>query len=601
MTGVHPGVIATQQPTILPAKAREDANPPLVLIADDDRATRTLLRRVMEQEGYGVLVAATGTEAVRQCGTAVADLILLDYVMPDLDGAEACQQIRALECYRATPILIITGLDDDPSIQRALACGASDYLTKPILLPVLRQRVRHLLASRRAERLMSYLAFHDPLTGLPNRTSFNARLDEVLADGQLRGVAHALMYVDLDQFKIVNDSCGHAAGDEFLRQLSFQLQATLRKDDLLARLGGDEFGILLLDCAIEDACRVAEKLRETVCRYRFLWESRVFTVGASIGVVPIDGDALDSGSLLSAADAACYLAKGAGRNQVRVFRADAEEVRKRRTEMSWVTRINSALEEHRFRLRYQPIASLKRRSDVVDHLEMLIYMIDEHGERVGPDAFIPAAERYDLMPAIDRWVIDTALRFMRDLADRGLPLPCCCINLSGRSLGEEGLHRYIEERLAEHRVPHAAVCFEITETATIAHMHHALALIQALRAQGCRFALDDFGTGLSSFAYLKHLPVDFLKIDGAFVRDIAREPVNQVIVKAINEIAHALGIETIAEFVEDRETLDTVRALGVDYGQGYGIALPTALEDYDPLLQPVLASACAPLQPVSAA
>jgi diguanylate cyclase (GGDEF)-like protein len=553
---------------------------PLILIADDDKATRVLLRRVMEREGYKVVAAETGSEAVRLCQSVAADLILLDYIMPELDGVDACSQIRTLDRYKATPVLMITSLDDDASIHRALVCGASDYITKPILLPVLRQRVRHLLASRRAERFMMHLAYHDSLTALPNREYFHRRLSEVLVDPAVRSGQQAVMYIDLDQFKIVNDTCGHSAGDQLLRQLAHLLQTTLRKDDLLARLGGDEFGVLLLDCDEEQACEVAEKLRETVAGFRFFWDSRIFTVGASIGVVPIGGDSIPLATVLSAADAACYAAKDAGRNQVQVYRPENEELRQRRTEMSWVNRITHALDEGRFRLRYQPIVALPSNESALEHIEMLVSMVDESGASIGPDAFIPAAERYNLMPAIDRWVIDKALRFLGNLSDGTHRLRTCCINLSGSSLTDEHLLQYILGKLVEYSVSPRLVCFEITETATIANMNRALRLISELRARGCRFALDDFGTGLASFAYLKHLPVDFVKIDGSFVKDIVRDPVNLAIVKATNEIGHSLGIKTIAEYVEDTETLEALRALGVDYGQGFGIARPKPLDSF---------------------
>jgi diguanylate cyclase (GGDEF)-like protein len=554
---------------------------PLILIADDDKATRVLLRRVMEREGYKVVAAETGTEAVGLCQSVAADLILLDYIMPELDGVEACAQIRTLERYKTTPVLMITSLDDDASIQRAMVCGASDYITKPILLPVLRQRVRHLLASRRAERFMMHLAYHDSLTALPNREYFHQRLGQVLADPVMRVGQHAVMYIDLDQFKIVNDTCGHSAGDQLLRQLAHVLQTALRKDDLVARLGGDEFGVLLHNCDMEQACQIAEKLRETVAGFRFAWESRIFTVGASIGVVPIDGDSIPLATVLSAADAACYAAKDAGRNQVKVYRPENEELRQRQTEMGWVNRITRALDEGRFRLRYQPIVALSSREGLVEHFELLVSMIDEKGQSVAPDAFIPSAERYNLMPAIDRWVINAALRFIGSLPDSARHLRTCCINLSGSSLTDEHLLQYIQGKLIEYEVEPSLICFEITETATIANMNRALRLISELRARGCRFALDDFGTGLASFAYLKHLPVDFLKIDGTFVKNIVRDPVNLAIVKAINEIGHALGIKTIAEYVEDVETLEALRELGVDYGQGFGIARPKPLETFE--------------------
>ncbi len=553
---------------------------PLILIADDDKATRVLLRRVMEREGYKVVAAETGTEAVRLCQSLAVDLILLDYIMPELDGVDACAQIRTFDRYKATPILMITSLDDDASIQRALVCGASDYITKPILLPVLRQRVRHLLASRRAERFMRHLAYHDSLTALPNREYFHQRLSEILADPAGRAGQHAVMYIDLDQFKIVNDSCGHSAGDQLLRQLAHVLQTALRKDDLVARLGGDEFGVLLLDCDAEQACQVAEKLREAVAGFRFFWDSRIFTVGASIGVVPLEGDSIPVATVLSAADAACYAAKESGRNKVQVYRPENEELRQRRTEMGWVNRIRRAMDEQRLRLRYQPIAALASPGDPMQHFEVLVSMVDENGVLIGPDAFIPAAERYNLMPSIDRWVIDTALRFVGSLPDDH-PMQTCSINLSGSSLTDEGLLQYVVSKLNEYDVSPNLVCFEITETATIANMNRALRLISELRARGCRFALDDFGTGLASFAYLKHLPVDFLKIDGTFVKNIVHDPVNLAIVKATNEIGHALGLKTIAEYVEDIETLEALRQLGVDYGQGFGIARPKLLESFD--------------------
>jgi diguanylate cyclase (GGDEF)-like protein len=577
------------------AQVRETpAEAPLILIADDDKATRVLLGRIMEREGYKVVSAQTGVEAVDLCRKVHADLILLDYLMPELDGVDACAQIRALDSYTATPVLMITSLDDEASIHRALVSGASDYVTKPILLPVLRQRVRHLLASRRAERLMMHLAYHDSLTALPNREYFHKRLSEVLADPEIIAAEHALMYIDLDQFKVVNDTCGHAAGDQLLRQLALQLQSALRKDDLVARLGGDEFGVLLVNCGTDEALGVAEKLRETVSSFRFFWDSRVFMVGASIGVVPLQGDGLPLSTVLSAADAACYAAKDAGRNRVQVYRPESEELHQRRTEMSWVERITRALDERRFRLRYQPIVALDDKAREARHFEMLLTMIDESGNLVSPDAFIPAAERYNLMPAVDRWVIDRALRFLGELPDAARLVDTCCINLSGASLSDESLLAYVQAKLVEYGVAAKLVCFEITETATVANMNRALRLMSGLRTSGCRFALDDFGTGLSSFAYLKHLPVDFLKIDGSFVKNIAVDPVNLAIAKATNDIGHALGLRTIAEYVEDTATLEVVRSLGVDFGQGFGIARPRPLESFDPGWRPNAGTSDAP-------
>jgi diguanylate cyclase (GGDEF)-like protein/PAS domain S-box-containing protein len=424
---------------------------------------------------------------------------------------------------------------------------------------------------------LSYQASHDALTGLINRREFENRLRKALDSAAEMGREHAVLYLDLDQFKVVNDTCGHAAGDELMRQISAILQRRLREGDVLARLGGDEFGVLLENCAPENAVRIAEQLRKTVADFPFVWQPRSFSVSVSIGLVSVASVALTLADVLKAADAACYLAKEKGRDRVHIYQRDDAELSMRHGEMEWVGRIRHALEEERLCLYAQEILPIRPATQSGRHLELLIRMIDERGELVPPMAFIPAAERYNLMPTIDRWVIRTAFSTLAQLRDvgNGESIDMCSINISGASLVDEGsLMEFVIEQFGRFGIPHKIVCFEITETAAIANLTKAERFIQELRALGCRFSLDDFGSGMSSFAYLKRLQVDFLKIDGAFVKDMAKDPIDSAMVEAINHIGHVMGKLTIAEFVENEEILIQLRRIGVDYAQGYGIAKP---------------------------
>jgi diguanylate cyclase (GGDEF)-like protein len=387
---------------------------------------------------------------------------------------------------------------------------------------------------------------------------------------------HALLYLDLDQFKIVNDTGGHAAGDELMRQISAILQARLREGDTLARLGGDEFGILLENCPPEQGVRIADEIRQAIRDFRFSWSGLPFTVGSSIGLVTITEDGFSLAEVLRAADTACYVAKEKGRNRVHLYSADDSEVSFKQDEMEWVARIQKALEEKRFRLYAQEIVSLSPSMDPGTHFEILIRMLDEKGNLVFPGAFISAAERYGLMQVVDRWVVTTAFETCAQLAsdNRGRSIETCSINLSGASIGDEGFLEFVQTQAAVAGVPYTAFCFEVTETVAVADVSKAADFIRRLRTLGCRFSLDDFGSGMSSFGYLKHLPVDYLKIDGGFVKDMLEDPIDRAMVEAINHIGHVMGKKTIAEFVENVQTLEALRAMGVDYGQGYGIAKP---------------------------
>ncbi|HEY4203867.1 MAG TPA: EAL domain-containing protein [Xanthobacteraceae bacterium] len=435
---------------------------------------------------------------------------------------------------------------------------------------------------------LSWQASHDALTGLANRREFEHRLERSLERFDVPGTQHILMFLDVDQFKIVNDTCGHAAGDQLLQQATAILQVPLRRGDILARLGGDEFAILIENCSIEAATAIAERLRQSVQDTDFEWNGRIFNITVSIGVVPITAAGTSLEETLRTADMACYMAKEKGRNRIQIHYSSDRELQQRFGEMSWVQRIHTALERDRFCLYAQEIAALSDQATAGLHVELLLRLQDEDGQIVTPDQFIPPAERYGLMPLIDRWVIDAAFKAIaRRLADlTAEPLVTCSINLSGASFGDENFVDYVHEQFETHGVPPALICFEITETSAIANLGSAKKFIDLLQKMGCRFALDDFGSGMSSFAYLKHLPVDCLKIDGSFVKDMLSNQIDRAMVEMITRIGKLMGKRTIAEFVENDETIEALREIGVDWAQGYAIGRP---QPFDSL------KACRPL------
>ena len=430
--------------------------------------------------------------------------------------------------------------------------------------------------SRELNRRLSYHASHDILTGLVNRAEFESRLERALKSAKAREASYALCYLDLDQFKIVNDSCGHSAGDALLGQLGALLKSKIRWRDTLARLGGDEFGVLLESCILDEALKTAEVLRVAISEFKFMWDDRSFRLGVSIGVVPIIADNEDVAALLSAADSACAAAKEAGRNRIHSFQENDIELMRRRREMQWAARINNALEDNRFELFRQTIKPLQTEEDGA-HYEILLRMRDESGGIIAPGLFIEAAERYNITPNIDRWVIKNAFRWLVSEADERERLVLCSINLSGQSLGDEKFLPFVVDQFQMSGLDATKICFEITETAAIASYCQANRFINALKELGCKFALDDFGTGLSSFGYLKHFPVDFLKIDGSFVKEILHDPIDREMVRPINEIGHLTGKKTIAEFAENEEIITMLKGMGIDYAQGYGVSEPKAV------------------------
>jgi diguanylate cyclase (GGDEF)-like protein/PAS domain S-box-containing protein len=438
--------------------------------------------------------------------------------------------------------------------------------------------------SRRMAREITYHASHDILTGLVNRRELEHRLNRVLQTALSDDSTHAFCYLDLDQFKVINDTCGHMAGDELLRQLGSMLLDTIRKRDTIARLGGDEFAVLMEHCTIEQAEKIAHTLREKIDAYKFIWDGKPFNISVSIGLVAITPESKSIANILSTADAACYSAKSQGRNRVTIYHVDNDDIAsKHYGEMQWVTRINESLKEGHLLLHSQAIIAIDPVNNYPLMHELLIRMKED--EKVIPaHKFLPAAERYNLSTQIDRWVIDSTKKwFNQNIEYVNHPSCLFTINLSGHSLGNADFLSYVINQFKDGQIRPEILCFEITETATIANMDSAVYFINQLKKLGCKFALDDFGSGFASFAYLRTLPIDFLKIDGMFVKDIINDQIAYSMVKSINEIGQIMGMRTIAECVENNEILNKLKEIGVDYAQGNGISHPQALSSALPL------------------
>lgn len=431
-------------------------------------------------------------------------------------------------------------------------------------------------------RQLSYEASHDALSGLINRREFEIRLQRALDSAQATGAVHAVCYLDLDQFKVINDTCGHVAGDELLRQLAQLLQSRVRSNDALARLGGDEFGLLLHDCSMPDAMSIANALLKAVEQYQFVWGTSTFTVGASIGLVPLSSGFRRITQVLQAADAACYAAKDQGRNRVHVYQENDAVVAQRHGEMQWVARVKQALNDNRFLLEAQPIVAIhpgaEEQLDAPRAYELLLRMREEDGSIVPPGAFLPAVERYNLTQRVDRWVISHALHWLAAHPAITQRIARVYVNLSGDSLGDPQLQEFIRGVLDETSVAPAKIGFEITETAAIGNLTRANQLIGELRRLGCTFSLDDFGSGVSSFAYLKALTVDWLKIDGLFVGNIGHDRIDYEMVRSITDIGHVMGKKVVAESVESAVVLGQLKQIGVDYAQGIALGAPGPME-----------------------
>ncbi|MDH5856826.1 EAL domain-containing protein [Lampropedia aestuarii] len=424
---------------------------------------------------------------------------------------------------------------------------------------------------------VSWHANHDSLTYLMNRRAFERRLQQVLSQPRQVGAEGVLLYIDIDQFKLVNDTCGHQAGDFILREICAILQSKVSRDQALARLGGDEFGILLLNHSLQAGMAIAEQLRYAVRETRFRWQERELSTGLSIGMVLLSNEFDTMEEVMRLADMACYQAKDDGRNRVCLYEPHNDEFSRLHNEMDWIRRLRNALDTHRFELHAQPLLDLQNgpNTSAGVHIELLLRLRDERGNLVPPGTFIPAAELYGLMPEIDRWVIRHAFKHLRNTPRiQGQLIGLCAINLSATSIGDPELLEYIHEQFSVSRIDPALICFEVTETSAITKLAQAQSLITSLRQIGCRFALDDFGAGMSSFRYLKHLPVDILKIDGSLIVSMLEDPASLAMVEMINHLAHMMEIQTVAEFAENSAIIDQLRTIGVNYAQGYGVSQP---------------------------
>lgn len=557
-----------------------------VLIAEDSEDDALLVKRELRRGGYLPEIERVDTAVDMRAALKNKewDLIIADHNMPSFDSYEALELARQQD--PNIPFILVSGSIGEELAVDAMKAGAHDYVMKhnlTRLLPAIERELRE-AANRRAHQAaqatIHHMAYHDHLTGLLNRVEFERRLNSAVESSRTDGEVHALLYLDLDQFKLVNDSCGHLAGDELLRRLAKRMQRGIRESDTLARLGGDEFGVLLKNCPLDRAERVALGLQESIRNYHFTWGERSFKVGASIGLVRVTG-AEDASALMSLADMACYAAKDKGRNRVHIYSEGDKEMSLRRGEMQWIQRLQNAMAKNELILHRQRIQCLGK---AASHSELLLRMAGKNGTLIMPDQFIPAAERYNLMPEIDRWVIRNAFAQMQRNQQAGEDQGAIFINLSATSLSDDHLMTFIRDQLRQHTIPPNRIAFEITETAAIADFDCAMHLTNTLREHGCKVALDDFGTGMSSFSYLKSLDVDFVKIDGGFVRTMLEDQMDHAIVEAINTIGHIAGIRTIAEFVENEAILQRLSALGVDFAQGWAVEPPQLFTDsYTPV------------------
>ena len=569
------------------------AIPIKVLLIEDSEDDALLLLREFRRGGYEPMYVRVETreELEDALNTQTWDIIISDYSLPRFNGLEALETVQQYKL--DVPFIIVSGNVGEDIAVEAMKAGAHDYLMKDNLtrlLPAIEREMRETevrWARHRAEQTVYHLTYHDPLTGLLNRHEFERRIALALESARTQHRFHTLFYIDLDQFKIINDTCGHIAGDELLKQLSITLLKNIVESEIFARLGGDEFGLLLENYKIDRAMEVATRLQRVINDFRFQWDNEIYETGASFGMVLIDENSSTLAKVMSDADIACFAAKDLGRNRIYVYDEKDDALNQRYSEMLMVAKITRALKEDRFCLYRQMIAPVSRQAvSNISHCEILLRMIDEDGSVMAPADFMAAAERFNLMPTIDRWVIDQVFRRKRRMLDSTNPAARdelhCSINLSGASISDSTFLEYIKNKTEEYRIPPASICFEITETVAIENLSEAGNLIRELHKTGFQFSLDDFGSGLSSFAYLKNLPVDFLKIDGSIVREIDKDRIDYTMVEAIHRIGQVMGIKTIAEFVENDAILEMLREIGVDYAQGYGIDRPGPVDAESP-------------------
>ena len=556
-----------------------------LLVVEDSEDDIILMQRVLNRSGYDtdLLRVDNGDDLDAALNNQDWDIVITDHNIPGFSSDASLKHVKAFDEH--LPVIIVSGSIGEDIAVAAMKAGAQDYIMKNNLVrlvPAIERELREVesrRARKRAEETIRHMAYHDSLTGLINRAEFERRLKRALFGLKDNSFHHALFYIDLDQFKIINDTCGHVAGDELLKQLTVILHKPIRESDTLARLGGDEFGILLENCPLDHAKLIADNIIKEVKDFHFAWKNQTFQIGASIGLVMLKDHQQAMTEVLSAADMACYAAKDAGRNRFHIYSDDDTSLIRRHGEMKWVARIHKALNNNSFVLYQQMMPAVNPQSGLSTNFEFLVRLLDKD-ELIAPGAFIPAAERYNLMPIIDRWVISEAFKYIVKISNTNPDLKQATyfLNLSGTSLSDEAFFDFLREQFALHALSAKQICFEVTETAAITNLSSTVEFIKQLKRLGCQFALDDFGAGLSSFSYLKSLPVDYLKIDGGFVRDMLEDPMDAAIVAAVNNIGHVAGLKTVAEFVENSNIMHGLEEMGVDYAQGYALAKPAPVE-----------------------
>ncbi|WP_417532196.1 EAL domain-containing protein [Marinobacter lipolyticus] len=561
----------------------DTASPLRMLIVEDSEDDALLLLRELRKGGINPYHELVDSE--ERLSNALSqnkwDIVITDHNMP---GFSSFRVLELAGKYCADlPVIIVSGTIGEGIAVKAMKAGAQDYIMKDNLsrlIPAIDREVREgyvRRAKRLAETTLEHMAYHDSLTDLVNRREFERRVVQALEDTHANDNSrHVLLYLDLDQFKIINDTCGHIAGDHLLKQIAALLSHHIRSDDTLARLGGDEFGILLRGCNEVDAQNVADKLCDEVSDYRFVWQNKPFSISLSIGMVLVNRDYRSAGELLSHADLACYAAKDRGRNNVQLYKSNDVEMLQRQNDMRWTSRIQQALQSDSFCLWQQDMVGLQPNSVDGYQTEFLV-RLKEGGNIIPPGAFIPAAERFGLMTRVDRKVIELAFQYLDRTGLGRKDAGTFFINLSGSSFNEPELFLFIRQMAERHKLNPERICFEITETSAIANLNATQRFIQNAKQSGFKFALDDFGAGMSSFSYLKALPVDYLKVDGGFVRNLLDDSIDLGIVDACNRIAHAAGLKTVAEFVENDAIKTRLVELGLDYAQGFGISKPKPL------------------------
>lgn len=493
------------------------------------------------------------------------EIISLHQILDSLSGVESHQLEFSLDHRSGTPV----------AVQGILLSVFYSDAGATVQLLVINSSPKSSKNSPSYPRLVAY----DPVTDLINRHEFDRRLMTVVSDMNYMERESVLCYMDLDQFKVINNNCGHFAGDELLRQISTILRQQVRAGDVLARLGSDEFGLILLNCSIFHASSTVQKILDIIAEYRFSWDERRFSIGLSFGVVSIQRSTESADVLLRNAESACYMARESGGNRYHIHCENDNALIERQTEMQWVDRINWALDNDQFAIYVQRIELTGTKESVSTHFEVLVRMISKLEEIIPPGLFLPSAEKFNLASKIDRWVVSSTLNWLSENLNTLTDLKSCSINLSGQSLGDEQFIPFLIGELDRTSVPMHCICFEITETTTIANLANARKLINSVKQKGCLFALDDFGSGLSSFAYLRTLPVDYLKIDGLFVKEMLKNKIDLAIVRSIVEIGQSMNVKTIAEFVETDEIRTKLNELRVDFVQGYGVAKPQPIEE----------------------